>query len=139
RNIKSLRRSTMKKSCIAFLLVCLLSLPLLAGTSDWVIVRADYGSGNNWVDVTDRVQSLVQNDVINFTVNANTLGQPGRRGRNRVLRLQLRDPKGRDRQVSYREQQQVHFRVNTTSYLSALRITRATYGEGYRNADVTAR
>ncbi len=65
----------MKKSCVALLLVCLAALPLLAQTNtSWEIIRADYGSGNNWVDVTDRVRSLVQGDSLNFTVDGNTLG-----------------------------------------------------------------
>src|SRR2546423_4120911 len=53
--------------------------------------------------------------------------------------MQLKDAHGRDRQVSYRDRQQVSFRVNTSSYLSTLRITRAIYGSAYRSSDVTSR
>src|SRR3954471_14501418 len=136
---KVLEEFPVKKSLLALALVCLFTLPAIAATSDWQIVRAEYGSGNKWVDVTDRVQSLVKNDVLNLTVSADALGQPARRGRNRVLRMQLKDAHGKPRQVSYRDRQQVSFRVNTSSYLSSLRITRATYGSAYRSADVTAR
>ncbi|MDP9269246.1 MAG: DUF3011 domain-containing protein [Acidobacteriota bacterium] len=104
----------------------------------WDIVRATYGSGNSWVDVTERVRSLVQNDMLNFSVGRDTLGQTGQWGRNRILRLQLRDARGNNRLVIYRDRQQVNLQVNTT-YLSRLRINRATYGSGYRSADVTAR
>jgi vacuolar-type H+-ATPase subunit E/Vma4 len=115
------------------------ALPLLAAsTSGWELVRADYGSGNNWTDVTERVRSLVRGDALRFRVNAAALGEDYRRGRNRVLRLQLRDSNGQSRQVRYRENQQVNLHVFAT-YQTDLRIDRATYGAGDRNSDVTAR
>ena len=91
----------MKKLSTVLVLVCLLSLPLLAQTQrSWEIVRADYGSGNNWMDVTERVQSLVQGDSLNFRVAANTVGANARRSNIRSLRLQLRDENGRTRQIT---------------------------------------
>ena len=73
----------MKRFYAALIMLCLAALPLLAAPNGpWDIIRADYGSGNKWVDVTDRVHSLVQNDALNFTVNSNTLGESSRRGRN---------------------------------------------------------
>ncbi len=131
----------MKNSCVALLLVCLAALPLLAQTdTSWEIIRADYGSGNNWVDVTDRVRSLVQGDSLNFTVDGNTLGAGQRRGRNRALRLQLRDSGGTSRQMTYRDSQQVNLQVyNPYQINSSLRINRAVYGSGSRSFDVTSR
>src|SRR3954469_9994231 len=120
-------------------MLCLAALPLLAApNSPWEIVRADYGSGNRWVDVTERVRSLVQNDSLNFTVDASTLGAQRRHGRNRALRLQLKDNNGATRQVTYRENQQVRLQVNNT-YQGRLHINRAIYGWGDRNSDVTSR
>src|SRR2546421_419917 len=130
----------MKKSCVALLLVCLAALPLLAQTNtSWEIIRADYGSGNNWVDVTDRVRSLVQGDSLNFTVDGNTLGAIQRQGRNRALRLQLRDSEGTSRQVTYRDGQQVNLQVYNAYQSSDLHINRAVYGSGGRSVDVTSR
>src|SRR2546421_435718 len=130
----------MKKSCVALLLVCLAALPLLAQTNtSWEIIRADYGSGNNWVDVTDRVRSLVQGDSLNFTVDGNTLGASQRNGRNRALRLQLRDSEGTSRQVTYRDGQQVNLPVYHAYQISDLHINRAVYGSGGRSVDVTSR
>ena len=130
----------MKKSCVALLLVCLAALPLLAQTNtSWEIIRADYGSGNNWVDVTDRVRSLVQGDSLNFTVDGNTLGASQRNGRNRALRLQLRDSEGTSRQVTYRDGQQVNLPVYNAYQSSDLHINRAVYGSGGRSVDVTSR
>src|SRR3954471_18224604 len=120
-------------------MVCLAALPLLAAPNGpWEIIRADYGSGNRWVDVTNRVHSLVQNDSLNFTVNSNTLGAASRRGRNRALRLQLQDNAGNTRQVTYRENQQVSLQVRNT-YQGKLHINRAIYGWADRNSDVTSR
>jgi len=134
------RRFNVKKLSTVLVLVCLLSLPLLAQTQrSWEIVRADYGSGNNWMDVTERVQSLVQGDSLNFRVAANTVGVNARRSSIRSLRLQLQDENGRTRQITYRDNQQVNLRIYSQSQSSSLRIDRATYGTGYRTSDVTAR
>jgi len=128
-----------KRFCISLVLLSLIALPLLAQTTgSWEIIRADYGSGNNWVDVTDRVRSLVQGGSLNFRVDGNTLGASSRRGRNRALRLQLQDTNGTSRQITYRDNQQVNLQVYNT-YQSTLRINRAIYGNGNRSADVTSR
>ena len=127
----------MNRLCTALVLVCLVSLPLFAGSNKgWEIVRADYGSGNNWVDVTDRVRSLVQGSALNFRVDRNTLGV--NRGRNQTLRLQLKDSNGRSRRVTYRDNQNVNLQVYS-AYQSNLHINRAIYGSDYRSADVTSR
>ena len=129
----------MKKLCVALVLMSLIALPLLAQTTTgWEIIRADYGSGNNWVDVTERVRSLVQNGSLNFRVGENTLGENSRRGRNRALRLQLQDSQGRTRQMTFRDRQQVNLQVYN-SYQGTLRINRAIYGNGNRSSDVTSR
>src|SRR5438445_421167 len=128
-----------KRFSISLVLVSLIALPLLAQTTgSWEIIRADYGSGNNWVDVTDRVRSLVQGGSLNFRVDGNTLGASSRRGRNRALRLQLQDTNGTSRQITYRDNQQVNLQVYNT-YQSTLRINRAIYGNGNRSSDVTSR
>ena len=129
----------MKRLCTALVLVCLLAFPLLAAAqSSWEIVRADYGSGNNWVDVTDRVRSLVQGDLLNFRVDGSLLGAGSRRGLNGALRLQLTDSAGRSRQITYSDSQQVNLRIRT-AYQSSLHISRAVYGSGNRSVDVTSR
>ncbi|HEY5163190.1 MAG TPA: DUF3395 domain-containing protein [Terriglobales bacterium] len=129
----------MKRLCTALVLVCLLAFPLLAAAqSSWEIVRADYGSGNNWVDVTDRVRSLVQGDLLNFRVDGSLLGAGSRRGLNGALRLQLTDNAGRSRQITYSDSQQVNLRIRT-AYQSSLHISRAVYGSGNRSVDVTSR
>jgi membrane-bound inhibitor of C-type lysozyme len=127
-----------KRLCMALVLICLIAFPLLAQSQrGWEIVRADYGSGNNWVDVTERVRSLVENDTLSFRVDAKTMGEDSRRGRNRALRLQLRDSNGRTRQVTYRAGQLITLQIY--NYQSGLRINRAVYGAGNNASDVTSR
>jgi hypothetical protein len=119
-------------------MMCLLTLPLLASSTDsWEIVRADYGSGNNRSDVTDRVLSLVRGDTLDFQVNGDSLGNSNQRGRNRVLRLDVKDRNGNSRQLTYRDRQQVNFRVIRSSQ-SGVSINRAWYGNSSHTRDVTA-
>jgi hypothetical protein len=128
----------LKRLFAVLVLVCLFAIPLLAAPRNSVeIVRAEYGSGNNWVDVTDRVRSLVQGNILNFTVSGDALGAESRRGRNRALRLQLKDSNGSTRQLTFRENQLVNLRVSN-QYQAGLRVTRATYGSNNRTADVTS-
>ncbi len=129
----------MRKLCIALLLTCLIAITSFAAPiTTWEIVRADYGSGNRWVDVTDRVRSLVQDNSLNFRVDANTLGASERQGRNRTLRLLLKGRDGSTQQMTFRESQQVNLQVYN-AYQGSLRVTRAIYGTDDRNTDVTSR
>jgi outer membrane lipoprotein SlyB len=133
------RSFAVKRLCFLIAVICLCAFPILAQTSgSWEIVRADYGSGNNWVDVTDRVQALVQGESLSFRVDSDTLGVQSRYSRNRALRLQLRNERGETRQVTYRDRQQVNLRIRHT-YQSSLHINRAIYAAGNRSVDVTSR
>src|SRR4029077_15356599 len=53
-------------------------------------------------------------------------------------RLQLTDRKGKSRQNTYRDHQQVNLKISTF-YQSSLHINRAIYGSGNRSVDVTSR
>src|SRR5438128_2255262 len=103
----------------ALVMICILAIPALASDSSWDLVRAEYGSGNSWVDVTERVRSLVQGDALQFTVSGTALGMNSRRGRNRTLRLQLSDLQGRTKQISYRDNQPVRLRINNASQVGS--------------------
>ncbi len=133
----------MKRLLIALALICFIALPLFASAATtWEIVRADYGSGNKRMDVTERVRSLVQGDSLNFRVSGHTLGADQRRGRNRVLRLRVKDNQGRSRLLTYRDGQQVNlpiYAAYTNNSQNNLQISRATYGSGSRSYDVTTR
>src|ERR1041385_40454 len=112
---------------------CLCAISALAQSNNgWQIVRADYGSGNTWADVTDRVRSLVQNTTLNFTVSGATLVSDQHTRRNRSLRLQLKDARGQTKQVTYRDNQQVTLAIFKATKRSTLHVTMATYGSGNR-------
>jgi hypothetical protein len=118
-------------------MMCLLTLPLLASSNDaWEIIRADYGSGNNRSDVTDRVLSLVRGDTLDFQVNGDSLGNSSQHGRGRVLRIQVKDRNGNSRELTYHDRQQVNFQVIRSN--NGASIHRASYGNAARTRDVTA-
>ena len=134
----------MKRLVIAFILVLLIAAPSFAQQNTvriQEIIRADYGSANHWVRVTDRVRSFVQNNSLNFRVNNNTFGEDPSPGRAKVLRLQVRNTNGRIQWLTFRENSPVRLRMSGEygSLRSRLEITRAEYGAGDRNFDVTAR
>ncbi|MCU1284140.1 MAG: hypothetical protein JWO13_490 [Acidobacteriales bacterium] len=129
----------MKKLLTSLVLLFLIAIPMAAAAqTSWEIVRADYGSGNSWVDVTDKVHSLVQGNKLYFRVSGTTLGANSRRGSARTLRLQLRDISGNNKQVTFRDAQQVNLQVYGANQ-NSLRISSAVYGSGNRSMDVTSR
>ncbi len=130
---------------LTLLLLAVLPVFARAGPKSGELIRADYGSGNNWVEVTERVRSLIHGDSLNFRVDNNTLGVDPRPGEVKVLRLQIQDRKGRTRQLTFQENQYVNLRINRggSPYAGGesgrLQILRADYGSSRRFSDVTAR
>jgi hypothetical protein len=122
-------------------------LPVFAqwGPTRVDLIRADYGSGNQWVEVTQRVRSLIRGESLNFRVDNNTLGVDPRPGQAKVLRLQIQDKTGGTRQLTFQENQYVNLRLDSGSgpYAGAgsgrLTIDGAQYGVYGRYSDVTAR
>ena len=135
----------MKRVFSFLMLMCLAAIPMFAvpqfGTPQrgWEVLRAEYGYGNRWVDVTERVRSLIQNDRMNFRVTNATLGVAPFPGQRKTLRLQLQNAAGRNQQYTYRENALVRFNAYDRNQGGSLQITRAVYGMGNRWADVTNR
>ncbi|MGH9509787.1 MAG: DNAJC11 domain-containing protein, partial [Terriglobales bacterium] len=139
----------MKRSTTALLLLLLITLPMFAQAQGVgnrrELTRAEYGWGNNWVDVTDRIASLIRDNSLNFRVDNDTLGFDPVRGRDKTLRLYLRDKQGRTRMVTFAEDSNVRLRRIYSAYQSTdyydrdLLILRGTYGYGNRAFDVTDR
>jgi hypothetical protein len=69
------------------------------------LLRAEYGSGGNWVDVTDRVRTLVNGDTLNMRVDNFTLGGDPAPGARKTLRLRVRDDYGREQLLTYAEKE----------------------------------
>ncbi|HEV8525050.1 MAG TPA: DUF3395 domain-containing protein [Terriglobales bacterium] len=136
----------MKRLGTVLALLFLIALPVLAqsGQQAGQIIRADYGSGNNWVEVTERVRALIRGDSLNFRVTNDTFGVDPRPGKEKVLRIQIQDNRGRTQQLTFKENQYVSLQVlGGGPYVSArsgrLKINRAQYGAAGRFMDVTAR
>jgi hypothetical protein len=104
------------------------------------IVRATYGSGNSRVDVTNRVQSLVQpNGRLYFQITNEILGVPDPApGRVKDLRLQVRQRNGQIKDYQMQERGVVDIQIDQSGG-SGGAIVRATYGYGNSRVDVTNR
>jgi len=127
-----------------FVISVILLLVASAVAQDRVqIVRAEYGAGHNFADVTARVQSLVRGDTLDFRVSHDSLDSDPAPGHRKELRLQVRDERGQVRQIRFADSSQVHLLVgggngNGYGYQRGLQITSAQYGAQHM-ADVTSR
>ena len=121
------------------------ALLLFAATGNaqerWQIVRAQYGTGSRWADVTRRVQSLVRGDTLDFRVNNDTMGSDPAPDHKKFLRMQVRDVRAQIHQLTFPENEMVHLAVGSGYGIGShgLRITSARYGADSRMADVTSR
>jgi hypothetical protein len=134
----------MKRFGTVLVLLVLIVLPVftLGAPKRGEIIRADYGSGNRWVDVTQRVRSFIRGDALDFRVDNATLGADPAPGRAKVLRLQVREKNGKTRRLTFQENEYVSLRGysgGNTAYGSDLQILRGDYGAGNRVVDVTNR
>jgi hypothetical protein len=92
-------------------IIAVLAMVLFAAVSSFAqsgrveLHRAEYGSGNNFVDVTQRVRSLVQGDTLSMRVDNDTLGIDPTPGVRKSLRLLVRDREGREQVLAYGEKE----------------------------------
>ena len=127
---------------VAITFSALLLIAASAAAQDrYQIVRAEYGAGHNFVDVTPRVQSLVRGDVLDFRVSHESMEADPVEGHRKELRLQVRDARGQVRQMRFPDSSQVHLFVSNSpgfGFQPGLQITSAQYGAEHM-VDVTAR
>ena len=83
----------------------------LSAAAQRTIVSAEYGAGHRRQNVTGRVQSMVQNGLLNFTVSNDSLGGDPAPGQQKELRLRVRDYNGRTQDMRFREGQSVYLQV----------------------------
>jgi hypothetical protein len=88
---------------LAILFLAAVSYPAQSGR--WELLRAEYGSGNNFVDVTPRIRSLVQGDTLSIRVSNETLGIDPTPGVRKTLRLRVRDYQGQEQVLTYAEKE----------------------------------
>lgn len=141
----------MKRIASLFAILFAASLALCAQSARWQLLRAEYGAGDHWVDVTNRVASLVRGSSLEFTVNNEVLGGDPAHGASKTLRLRVRDANGNEQLLTYQEKDTVNLSISAggSGYgqgLGAgygagggLQILRADYGSQNHFSDVTAR
>jgi hypothetical protein len=141
RSSKEHNKSLRMLIALALLLVGLFGAgSLLAQSGGVELLRAEYGAGDSWVDVTARVRALVRENYLNLRVDNEALGGDPAPGTPKTLRMQVRDEWGRVSMLSYREKDVIGMAIRTGQpSRDALRITRAQYGAGGRFLDVTDR
>ncbi|MHB8486986.1 MAG: hypothetical protein ACYDCM_14840 [Candidatus Acidiferrales bacterium] len=125
---------------------------LSAQSGRWRLVRAEYGAGNAWMDVTGRVRSLINAGTLNIRADNATLGGDPAVGAHKTLRLSVRDDAGHEKMLTFREKEIVELSLSAGEQerdhdrdwdrdrdrdRGRLRITRASYGSRGRAFDVT--
>jgi hypothetical protein len=68
----------------------------------WRVIKADWGAGNRWMDVSPQVRVLLSGNGMVRVNNANLGGDPAV-GADKVLRFQARNTQGQSRQFSFKE------------------------------------
>jgi hypothetical protein len=133
----------MKRTAFTSMLVLLLLVPLVSlnAQARREIIRAEYGAGNTWSDVTNHIHMLVSSGQQNLLVNTATIGTDPLPGTPKMLRLQVRMPNGNIRQMVFYDNDRVNLRPYVVRYSTSTRfqILSATYGAGNRAVDVTQR
>jgi Domain of unknown function (DUF3395) len=139
---------------------CLFSAPAGAQNgSGWQVVKADWGAGNRWRDVTNQVRRLLSGNGRVLVNNDNMGGDPAY-GAVKTLRIRAQNSRGQFQQFTYREGDTIDARQynngppgpgypGNPGYRpppgpgfpgggnSSLQITRAYYGLNNRTIDVT--
>jgi hypothetical protein len=95
----------MKRIIISLAILLAVAVSSPAQTRRWELLRAEYGSGGTWVDVTDRVRALVSGDSLSMRVDNFTLGGDPAPGARKTLRLRVRDDYGREQLLTYPEKE----------------------------------
>jgi DnaJ-like protein C11, C-terminal len=111
----------------------------------WQVIKADWGSGNRWMDVTNRVRVLLSGNGMVQVTNSNLGGDPAQ-GSVKVLRTQARNSRGQSRQFTFNENDSIdasqfyNYGGGTGGGTgSGLQVMQADWGSGNRRVDVTNR
>lgn len=95
--------------CVLLACVVFLSLPVFAQYSNnilpgpgWQVMKADWGAGNRWVDVTATVRVLLSGNGMVRVNNQNLGGDPAV-GADKILRIQARNNQGQSKQFTFKE------------------------------------
>src|SRR5258708_15992754 len=95
----------MKRIITVLAILLTVAFSSLAQSHRWELLRAEYGSGGTWVDVTERVRALVNGDSLNMRVDNFTLGGDPAPGARKTLRLRVRNEYCREQLLTYSEKE----------------------------------
>jgi hypothetical protein len=112
----------------------------------WQVIRADWGAGNRWMDVTNQVRILLSGNGMVRVNNDNMGGDPAK-GADKILRIQARNAQGQTRQFTYKEGSSIDASqfynygggIPPGNVGPGWQVMRADWGAGNRRADVTDR
>jgi hypothetical protein len=105
----------MKRIITVLAILLTVAFSSFAQSRRWELLRAEYGSGGTWVDVTDRVRSLVNGDSLNMRVDNDTLGGDPTPGARKTLRLRVRDESRREQLLTYPEKESFSLNIRSTN------------------------
>jgi hypothetical protein len=107
--------------------------------SELQILRAEYGAGSQFIDVTSRLNSQIQGGQLNLQVTNATMGGDPAQGQNKILNVQYMY-NGLQAQTVVREGDYLQLGgSSSTIEQGGLQILRAQYGAGNQFIDVTSR
>jgi hypothetical protein len=154
----------MKRCVTVFAILLLAAISAAAQSGRFELLRAEYGSGNNFVDVTARVRSMIQGDTLSIRVSNDTFGIDPTPGIRKTLRLRVRDQQGLEQVLAYAEKESFSINIRAhdrdhdrdrnyddrpsagnygappqPAYGGGLQILRADYGADNRFVNVTSR
>jgi hypothetical protein len=146
----------MKRIVMSLVILLTVAVSSPAQIRRWELLRAEYGSGGTWVDVTERVRALVSGDSLSMRVDNFTLGGDPAPGMRKTLRLRVRDDYGREQLLTYPEKESFSLNIRSrdagypggagnyggppqSGYGGGLQILRADYGTDNRLVNVTSR
>ena len=99
------------KSFLRFLAISALALAATASAQTVTLLSADYGIEGNRLDVTCRVQSIVQNGYLSFRITNYVLGGDPAPDQPKEFRIRARDYRGRILDYVFPERQEVNLQV----------------------------
>jgi hypothetical protein len=103
----------MKRIIISLVIFLAVAVSASAQTRRWELLRAEYGSGGTWVDVTERVRALVSGDTLSMRVDNFALGGDPAPGMRKTLRLRVRDEYGREQLLTYPEKESFSLNIRS--------------------------
>jgi hypothetical protein len=147
-------RSFVFRFFLAFVFAALFSHPAFSQYSNqvlpgpgWQVMRADWGAGNRWRDVTSTVRILLSGNGMVQVNNQNMGGDPAV-GADKILRIQARNYQGQSRQFTFKEGSSIDA-SQFYSYGGGIgpgnpgnpgwQVMFADWGAGNRRTDVTQR